>query len=182
MEDNEVWVEMWDYPAYEISNKGNVRNAKTGKSLAVRQIGRDYRNVSIYANGKTHTKRIGRYVWMSFNRQFCSKTIDHQNQNAGDDRLENLRCVDMQTNYENRSYSNYKNKYELTNKDRGYIHYSISNGYETTWTIMLKYHIPMNYLQTTMKRQSWLKYVSLLDEVDIKQMKERKLLYDFNKL
>lgn len=157
----EKWIEMFEFPNYEVSDLGNIRNAKTEKLLKVRQDGRQYRQVSIFYNKKKYQKRIGRYVWMSFNKQFCSKTIDHINGDGADDRLSNLRCVSMQENYENRKNYSKKNKYNLTKKDKGYIHESIKDGRETTWSIMKKYGIPLNYLQTTMKRGSWAKYVGL---------------------
>ena len=155
----EEWVEMWDFPNYEISNLGNVRSVKYQKPLTVRQDGKEYRMVSLYHNKKGYTKRVGRYVWMSFNNQFCSKTIDHINGRAGDDRIENLRCVSMEENRDNRKNYSKKNKYNLTKKIKGYIHQSITDGTETTWTIMKKYGVPLNYLMTTIKRGSWKKYV-----------------------
>jgi hypothetical protein len=185
MENNnndEKWVECWDFPTYEISNLGNIRNAKTGKQLKVRQDGREYRMVCLWYNGKGHTKRIGRLVWMSFNKQYCSATIDHINIDAGDDRLENLRCVPMEVNRENRKDYSKKNKYNLTKNDKAYIHYSIKNGYETTWTIMKQYGIPLNYISNTIKRGTWSKYLDLIDDQAITKMKQRKLLYDLKRL
>lgn len=157
----EIWIEMFDFPNYEISNLGNVRNARTERLLKVRQDGTEYRTASLWYNKKKYSKRVGRYVWMSFNKQFCSKTIDHINGDGGDDRLENLRCVSMEENRGARKKYEKKNKYNLTKHDKGYIHYSITNKLETTWTIMKKYGIPLKYLDTTIKRGSWEKYVGL---------------------
>lgn len=156
--ENEVWVEMWDFPTYEISNLGNVRNAKTEKLLAVRKLGRDYQMVCLWYNGKVYTKRVGRYVWMSFNKQYCSGVVAHLNKDNGDDTLENLTCISSEANRETRVDFAKKNKYNLSKEDKGYIHNSITGGTETTWTIMKKYNIPMNYISTTIKRGSWAKY------------------------
>lgn len=157
----EVWVEMWEFPTYEISNLGNIRNAKTQHKLAVRQDGKEYRMVSLYYNKKSYTKRVGRLVWMSFNQCGCPETIDHINQDAGDDRLENLQCIPMDENLDKRrKHKKQPNKYNLTKELKGYIHKSITNGTETTWTIMKKYGIPLNYIGTTMRRGSWKKYVT----------------------
>jgi hypothetical protein len=161
MENNEKWVEMWDFPNYEISNLGNVRNLKTGRLLTVRQDGKEYRMVSLFYNKKKYLKRVGRYVWMSFYKQFCSNTIHHKNGDAGDDRLENLTCIPMKENNRYRKDYSRKNKYNLTKEDKGYIHESITEGKETTWTIMKKYGIPLNYIGTVMKRKSWKKYVGI---------------------
>jgi hypothetical protein len=161
MENNEIWTEMWDFPNYEISSLGNVRNLKTGRLLTVRQDGKEYRMVSLYYNKKKYLKRVGRYVWMSFYKQFCSNTIHHKNGDAGDDRLENLTCIPMKENSRYRKDYSRKNKYNLTKEDKGYIHKSITEGKETTWTIMKKYGIPLNYIGTVMKRKSWKKYVGI---------------------
>ena len=179
---NEIWIECWDFPSYEVSNLGNIRNTKTEKQLKVRQDGREYRMVCLWHNGKGYTKRVGRLVWMSFNKQFCSTTIDHINIDGGDDRLENLRCVPMEVNRENRKDYSKKNKYNLTKQDKGYIHYSIKNGYETTWTIMKLYGTPLNYIHTTIRRGSWEKYTSLVDDKSIAKMKQRKLLNEFKRI
>lgn len=157
----ELWTEMWDFPNYEISDHGNIRSKKYMKNLSVRQDGREYRMVMLWGGGKKHNKRVGRYVWMSFNKCFCSKTINHINGNAGDDRLTNLECISMEDNIkaaaEKRKLKK-KNKYNLSNRDKGYIWRSLTNKTETTWTIMKKYGIPLNYLMTTHKRNSWERY------------------------
>jgi hypothetical protein len=154
---------MWDFPNYEISNLGNIRNAKTERNLVIRQDGKEYRMVTLWANKKVYTKRVGRYVWMSHNKQFCNAYVDHINKDAGDDRIENLRCISPEQNRAERQ--NYKrgNKYNLSKKDKGYIHKSLADKTETTWTIMKKYDVPLNYIQTTFKRKSWLKYVEQLE-------------------
>lgn len=154
----EIWVEMWEFPKYEISNLGNVRNAKTEKQLAVRQDGKEYRMVCIW-DKKSHTKRVGRYVWQSFNECDCKETIDHINRDAGDDRLENLRCVPMADNNRNRKNCKYNNKYNLSPQTKKEIITGITNETETTWTIMKKYGIPLNYIGTVIRRGSWLKYL-----------------------
>lgn len=178
----EKWVECWEFPNYEVSDLGNVRNAKTGKQLKVRQDGREYRMVCLWRNKKGHTKRVGRLVWNSFNNCNCNQTIDHINIDGGDDRLENLRCVSMEDNRNNRKDYSKKNKYNLTKEDKGYIHYSITNGYETTWTIMKLYGTPLNYVSTTIKRGCWAKYIPLVDDKHIQKMKQRKLLHEFRHL
>jgi hypothetical protein len=154
----EVWVEMWEFPKYEISNLGNVRNAKTEKKLAIRQDGKEYRMVSIF-DKKVHTKRVGRYVWQSFNKCSCKDTIDHINRDAGDDNLGNLRCVPMEFNNRNRKNCEYSNKYNLTPEIKKEIITGVKNGTHTTWTIMKKYHIPLNYIGTVIRRGSWEKYL-----------------------
>lgn len=161
MSQNEIWVEMWAFPTYEISNLGNVRHAKRKKNLSIRQDGKEYRMVQVYYGGKSHNVRVGRHVWMSFNQCGCAETIDHINGDAGDDRLENLQCISMIANLKKRNRFKGKNKYNLTKEIKGYIHKSIKEKNETTWTIMLKYGIPLNYIGTVIRRGSWAKYADL---------------------
>lgn len=165
MEKNEVWVEMWEFPNYEVSNLGNVRHVKRPNiKLSIRQDGKEYRMVQLWHNGKSYNKRLARYVWMSFNKCNCDLTIDHINDIASDDRLENLQCISMLENIRKRKHAPKKtNKYNLTKRDKGYIHKSIVvDKTETTWTIMKKYGVPLNYLMTTLKRGSWAKYMTLV--------------------
>jgi hypothetical protein len=83
---------------------------------------------------------------------------EYNNKDNGDDTLENLTCISSEANRETRVDFAKKNKYNLSKEDKGYIHNSITGGTETTWTIMKKYNIPMNYISTTIKRGSWAKY------------------------
>lgn len=181
-EREEKWVEMYDYPKYEISDMGNVRNAKTEKNLAIIYNGK-YNMVSVFDQGKVHTKRVGRFVYLSHSKEFCKTTVDHINRKSNDDRLENLRCVDMKTQCKNRTTRPVgSNVYNLTDKDKGYIIYSIHMGYNTTWTIMKEFGIPLNYMNLVIKRGSWEKYLSLVEEEDILRMKTKKILNDFERL
>lgn len=159
LHEDEKWVEMWDFPKYEISNKGNVRNAKTGRPLSIRVDGNQYRMVSVW-DKKVHTKRVGRYVWMSFNKQFCKATVDHINNDKLDDRVENLQCISVKENNDKRRKTKgvKSNIYNLTPELKGQIHKSLVDGTETTWTIMKKYGIPLNYMGLVKKRNSWKKY------------------------
>lgn len=158
--ENEIWVPVYGNPRYEISNYGRVRNFRTKLILATRQDGKQYRMVNLW-DGKVQLKRIARMVWQSFNGCDCGMTIDHINHDPADDRLENLQCISMEDNWARRKEKGQtaiKNKYDLTDWDKGYIHRSITGKTETTWTIMKKYGIPINYLQTTIKRGSWAKF------------------------
>jgi hypothetical protein len=112
----------------------------------------------LWYNKKRYTKRVGRLVWMSFNQCDCAETIDHINGDAGDDRLVNLQCISFDDNRAKRKNYSKKNKYNLSKKTKGAIYRGIKSGKETTWTIMKKYGIPLNYIMTTMRRDSWARY------------------------
>ena len=177
MNNEEKWVDMWEYEdRYEVSNLGNVRNSKTGKLMSIRREGNEYRIVAIW-NGKVHTKRVGRLIWQSFNKCACKETIEHINQKGNDDRLENLECISMKKNFENRNaIPRNQNKYKLTSKIKGHIQLGLENNVmnknrielgitellspsHTSWDVMKKYNLPLNYISTIFNRGSWKKYV-----------------------
>jgi len=155
----ETWIEMWDFPKYEISNLGNIRNARTNKLLKIETDSEGYNNVYLYHNKKKYRKRVGRLVWMSHNKQFCSLTVDHKNGDSLDDRADNLQCISITENRSKRKKYAKNNKYNITNEIRAYVHTSMTDGTETSWTIMKKYGIPLRYTRKVMQRGSWKKYV-----------------------
>lgn len=157
--ENEKWVELYEFPNYEISNTGKVRNIKRNKLLKVELDSDGYNNLCLYKDGKKYRRRVGRLVWMSFNNQFCKHTIDHINSDSSDDRIKNLQCIPIEDNRGRRKNYEKKNKYNLTNEIRAYIHTSMTDKTETSWTIMKKYGLPLRYIRKVMERGSWKKYV-----------------------
>lgn len=156
----EIWVEMWDYPNYEVSNLGRVRRAKNQRVLKIRKDGNHYNMVCIYYNGKKYNKRLGRSIWQSFNKCDCKYTVDHINRVKDDDRLENLRCITMEEQYKNKSKLEKKNKYNLSPKIKAMIQRKWNNKEWTSWEIMKKFELPINYVKTTMSRGSWQKFAN----------------------
>lgn len=156
----EVWVGSYDFPNYQVSNKGRIRNANTLKVLKLREDGKEYKLASIFYNKKKYTIRVGRAVWQGFHKARCMETIDHIDRDRANDNLSNLRCITQLEQYSNKSNYERKNKYALTNCDRKLIQQKFDAGEWTTWDIMKKYGIPLNYVQTTMKRGSWKKYLN----------------------
>ena len=155
----EVWVEAFNFPNYEVSNLGNIRNAKTQQVIKLGFDGSKYRMARIYYNGKKYTKRVAKMIWQSFNNCECKQTIDHRDRNSFNDKIENLRCVSFRYNIDNKKYDWGANKYGLTNEMKGLIAYNYINKIWSTWDIMKEYKIPINYIQTTMKRGSWIKHI-----------------------
>ena len=88
------------------------------------------------------------------------KTIDHIDRNKSNDRLDNLRCVTMFRNYKNRVGKKRENKYNLTPELKALIHTNFTNGTWSSWYVRQEYGIPINYTKTTMKRNSWEKFVN----------------------
>ena len=155
---DEIWIEMWGFPNYEISTTGKVRRLKNEKVIKQRSDGNSYKMISIFFQGKKYTKRVARLVWQSFNKCNCEQTIDHIDRDKGNDTLGNLRCVSMSENYQNVGSKQKTNKYNLTPEIKALIYRNYHKGLWTTWDIMKKYGMPLNYIRTTMVRDSWKKY------------------------
>ena len=84
-----------DFSNYEVSNLGNVRNAKTKKVLKTRTRIRDnYAEVDVKlsdTNHKRHTIVVARLVISTFKANPENKpTVNHINEDSTDNRLNNL--------------------------------------------------------------------------------------------
>lgn len=63
----ERWLSMGEFPNYEVSNEGRVRNAKTGRILKTNLNERGYERVSLYDKDKRiRTRPIHRLVADTF--------------------------------------------------------------------------------------------------------------------
>ena len=88
----ETWREIKDFPNYEVSNLGNVRNKKTGKILKPYDNGHGYLIVKLCLNGARKNLTVHRLVANAFlPNDDSSKTVDHINEIKTDNRVENLR-------------------------------------------------------------------------------------------
>lgn len=89
----EIWRKIKEYPQYEVSNMGDVRNIDTGVILKPQKTGskRSYYKVNLYNNGNKINKNIHRLVAEAFIPNPCNKPeINHINTNSLDNRVENL--------------------------------------------------------------------------------------------
>lgn len=87
----EVYKTIEDYPNYEVSNLGNVRNRKTGLMLRPDKNNDGYLRVNLCKNGKSKMFKIHRLVASAFipNPEH-KRTVNHINGIKIDNRLENL--------------------------------------------------------------------------------------------
>ena len=62
----EEWRIYPEFPMYEVSSKGQVRNRKRGNILKPHEDKDGYLGVSLYCNGKGYHRRINRLVAITF--------------------------------------------------------------------------------------------------------------------
>ena len=92
----ENWKPIKDFPGYEVSDKGNIRNAKTGKLLSTKHQdrGRLYCMVTMKCNGGYITKTVHRIVAEAFIPNPGGGTqVHHKNRDKSDNRVDNLEWV-----------------------------------------------------------------------------------------
>ena len=102
-DDNEIWKDIEGFDGkYQISNKCNIRNSKTGYYLKWHKNTRGYHQIILRKNGIK--KCLMRNVLMAkafvpnpYNKPF----VDHINTKTEDDSIENLRWVTCKENNRN---------------------------------------------------------------------------------
>lgn len=106
--EEEIWVECVDYPAYEVSTFGNVRNAATGTLMKPK-----FTNSGGYAQvhfriGVEHNNGKYESVHRLVAKAFCSNDnpkekymVDHINRDRKNNYYKNLRWVTPKENYQN---------------------------------------------------------------------------------
>jgi len=134
----EEWKEITDYPNYEISNLGNVRN-KTTNNLLKKEITRDYYHIQLWKKGKRKHFRIHRLIAEAFIPNPNSLLeIDHIDRNRKNNSLDNLRWVSSSQNGYNRNMKTQNS----TSKYRGVCWVKSKN----KWKVQIKINGKPKYI------------------------------------
>lgn len=114
----EQYIKIKDFPSYEVSDLGNVRNLK-GRVLVPAPDQKGYLMIGLRKEGKTYTKRLARIVANHFIPNPLNKPqINHKNGDKTDNSVKNL---EWNTGSENitHAYKELKRKGSQTGKQYG---------------------------------------------------------------
>ena len=104
----EEWKTIIDYPNYQISNLGNVKNIKTNKMLKTYDAGRGYLQVGLSRDGKTKSIFVHRIVAIHFvPNPHNLPQINHCDENVQNNVAKNLEWCNHSYN---QNYGNRNNK------------------------------------------------------------------------
>lgn len=136
----EKWLDIPDYPGYQVSNLGRVRtynkityknnierhwkNRILKQKLGQNKYGRKDCRVELWNNGKHKTFLVARLVAFTFYNEDINNsalTINHINGNSLDNRLVNLEIVDLKSNiqhgFKTGLYDSIQKKIKVINKE-----------------------------------------------------------------
>lgn len=97
-------IELDDFPDYFISENGDIYSDKFGKMKKLKPAkDKDgYFKLTLHKNGKQYTKTVHRLLAETFIANPNNlKQVDHKNRIKNDNRLENLRWVEIRDNNRN---------------------------------------------------------------------------------
>jgi hypothetical protein len=105
-----VWA-----PDYEVSSRGRVRNAVSGRTLRPCRNNRGYFQAFLTVGGQLHRPLVSRLVVEAFVGPAAEgMTVDHVNGRPWDNRLENLEYVTQEENNRRAQGNRYADKYGVS--------------------------------------------------------------------
>lgn len=115
-----IWAEIPDFPNYEVSSEGDVRNKKFNRMLAFSLNCKNfttYRRVTLFKNGQRHYKQVHRLVAEAFlpNPQNLPQ-VDHKDDNGENNSVSNLKWVTASQNIKKSFMQNREQKLAICKK------------------------------------------------------------------
>ena len=87
----EQWLPCREFPAYEVSDKGKIRNAKTGRILKTYINEKGYETVTLRRNGRQQNIKVHRIVADAFCEQYYEGLdVTHVDQDRSNNEADNL--------------------------------------------------------------------------------------------
>ena len=130
--EEEIYVQIKDFPNYCVSNLGNIKYIKTNTILKQRFDKNGYKRVNLYdKNRKILTKRTHRLVIEAFKENVDNKLcVDHIDNNRENNNICNLRYATHQENTRNS-----KIRKNSTSGIKGITYHKASNKWQARITI-----------------------------------------------
>ena len=101
----EAWKPIEGFENYIVSNLGNVKNNR-GVLIKPREGTNGYKTICLYTCGKRSSKSIHRLVAETFLQPVRGKKyVDHINRDKDNNKLKNLRFVNVSENNFNRTFN-----------------------------------------------------------------------------
>lgn len=111
MSDGIAWKVIQEFPNYEVSNKGDVRNISTKRTLAPCSEPGGYAYVTLSKNSRS----IHRLVAKAFLPNHAERdTVNHKNHNRQDNRVENLEWSSMSEQNRHKTHKGFKSTPDAT--------------------------------------------------------------------
>ena len=157
---NEIWVNVKNYPNYQVSNFGEVKSLQRqrilGKNKFIQNerilkqhIINGYAYVYLTKNSKTKGFRVHRLVAENFidnpNNYPC---INHKDENKLNNRVDNLEWC---TNKYNNNYGSFKKKI-ANSRYKKINQYDLDNNYIKTWDSLKQASEKLNIIETSISK------------------------------
>lgn len=102
----EMWKEVEDYPNYEVSNLGIVRNKKTKKIKVFSDNGHGYLRGTFYKNNKAATLYLHRIIAIAYiENPLNLPQVNHKDGNKYNNEISNLEWCDNSFNQLHKNYT-----------------------------------------------------------------------------
>ena len=127
---NEVWAGVQQFPNYQVSTLGRLKNVKTGRFLKLCTDVRGYKVANLCNRGQVKLFKIHRLVCQTFILNPYKKPgVDHKNGEKGDNTLLNLRwCTQLENCRNTKRYINNKTTFKGVTFCRGNRKYKAQIG------------------------------------------------------